>query len=228
MPSLGEVRSGRTIGYTGGTYVWHSCVDCGKLRWVEFIEGQPQALRCNSCAQKGERSHSYGKFGSEAQFWKGGRTICRGYVLVWVSPNDFYYPMATRCRRRRGGGYILEHRLVMAKSLGRCLQPWEIVHHKGIRHSGIENRLDNLRDNLELTLRGNHVTEHSRGYRDGYKKGLADGRMKELQELKEQNRRLLENIKLLQWQIKELRIAQSVASRDGIIIKGTLPSDING
>lgn len=47
-------------------------------------------------------------------------------------------------------GLILEHRLVMAQSLGRCLQPWEIVHHKGIRCSGINNRSDNLEDNLEV------------------------------------------------------------------------------
>lgn len=44
--------------------------------------------------------------------------------------------------RRQGGGYILEHRLVMEQQLGRPLRPHEHVHHiNGVR---ADNRLANL------------------------------------------------------------------------------------
>ncbi len=66
--------------------------------------------------------------------WKGGKTkTTEGYILIYKPnhPNHNY------------GKYVLEHRLVMEKHLGRYLKKEEIVHHKnGIKS---DNRLINLK-----------------------------------------------------------------------------------
>lgn len=137
--------------------------------------------------------------------WKGGRHKVDGYIVVKLEPNNPFSLMAW------GNGYILEHRLVMAQQLGRCLQPWEKVHHKdGIRDHNDYN-------NLELSTAGRHSKEHSKGYSAGYQQGYRDAQsaifsplklqndtlLQGMNQLKLQNEELLKQIKLLQWQIKE-------------------------
>jgi transposase len=69
--------------------------------------------------------------------WRGGRSVTgHGYVAVHVSDDD---PMVSM---RSKAGYVLEHRLVMARSLGRPLQFFESVHH--INGDRKDNRLKNL------------------------------------------------------------------------------------
>jgi len=130
------------------------------------------------------------KIGLEHRSWKGGRTSHGGgYIEVWLSANDPFFPMAKKTSPTTG--YVLEHRLVMAKRLGRCLKSWEVVHHK----DGVKDNNDI--SNLILTTKGTHLDAHSKGYQDGYRQGYQDGQATQLKELREQ-------IRLLQWQIKQI------------------------
>jgi len=130
MPEIGEIKHGRLLGYyPTSKYIWHACVGCGKERWVKLSVGKPSNLQCCTCANK-------------LKGWHGGKVKAEGYIYRYVTSDDFFFPMAVKKSASGKVGYILEHRLVMAKHLGRCLQTWELVHHKN--HIRDDNRIENL------------------------------------------------------------------------------------
>ncbi len=194
MPELGEVKRGKDIGHTKSTggnhkYIWRACIKCSKSRWVYLPKANLSsgAQLCFNCANA---LRSINQSGDRHFRWKGGKTINRGYRKILLYSDSPFISMANDNR------YVAEHRLVIAQYLGRCLQPWEIVHHK----NGV--KLDNRRENLELSTKAGHITEHTRGYQEGFDKGFTEGlqmeRNKQIQELKQE-------IRLLQWQVKSLR-----------------------
>jgi len=147
------------------------CEICGEERWSYLLHGKPRHSMCLSCSRK--------LTGDKTSMWKGGQwSSGKGYLYIKLAPDDFYASMMNKA------GYVARDRLTMAKSLGRCLNKWEIVHHK----DGIKDH-DDI-GNLELQDKSSHLTMHNTGYKAGYRKGLKDGRTKQIQDLKEEIEKL--------------------------------------
>ena len=166
-PKIGDEINGRLIGkHASLLYRWVACPDCGKQRWIAGKQGNYSG-RCHSCGNRYAK-----RFGCKASRWNGGQLHRHdGYTWILLSPDDFFVSMATPRDR-----YIAEHRLVMAKYLGRCLHKWEVVHHKN------GNKSDNRIGNLYLTMQQDHKLGYGQAFQDGYemgyKQGLMDGRKK--------------------------------------------------
>jgi hypothetical protein len=75
--------------------------------------------------------------GEGSPSWKGGRQInAQGYVRVRLADDDPLIEMAGREQM------VSEHRLVMARHLGRSLERNETIHHKNGKRD--DNRIENL------------------------------------------------------------------------------------
>jgi biotin operon repressor len=74
-----------------------------------------------------------GRFGKKAANWQGGRSkSTNGHIYIY-SPE---HPYSNK------QGYVMEHRLVMEKAIGRYLAPEEIIHHINMQKQ--DNTIDNL------------------------------------------------------------------------------------
>ena len=105
--------------------------------------GSVSCIQCLPKKQEGE-NHAH---------WLGGVTRSHGYknVNVWLltpAERTLFASMLLK------GKYVLEHRLVMARKLGRPLRRDETVHHiNGIK-------ADNREENLCLVSVSEHANEH--------------------------------------------------------------------
>ncbi len=136
-PIDGEVRSLQLFNdKRKRKYVWFVCSKCENGHWIDlyYYNKKFKNKLCISCSRS---QRLQGKYNPS---WNGGRHITtEGYVQVYLEKGHTYYSMTVK-----GRNYVLEHRLIIAKNIGRCLKPWEVVHHKN------GDRQDNRLSNLEL------------------------------------------------------------------------------
>lgn len=87
---------------------------------------------------------------------KHEKRMCYGYAYV-------YHPEHQSSLKKGGNkGFVMEHRYVMEKHLGRILNDNECVHHKD------HNRLNNALENLELMTISEHSKLHAKEKRIGH------------------------------------------------------------
>jgi uncharacterized protein (DUF1330 family) len=147
------------------TYIYgqiRRCLNCEQEFFAKENEiEQGEALFCSkSCARSGRFNPQWGKHwesslkgisrpdlrGEKSATWKGG--ISRradGYILVYVPDHPY----------RSKKNYVMQHRLVMEKKLGRYLKRGETVHH--INGDRTANNTENL---VYFETMGQHRTFH--------------------------------------------------------------------
>lgn len=142
-----------------------------KTGWTEstILRRLREAGKIRSFQEASVLAYEKGRLPRKYSMPPGMKIDPRGYVKI----HDPSHPMANKC------GDVFEHRLVMARILGRMLLSTEHVHHI----NGVKN--DNRPENLMLVSQANHTL------RERYCRECL----------------LRKDIRLLRWQIKELQQA---------------------
>jgi hypothetical protein len=124
-------------------YILKICEICGK-EYETYLSKKQKccSLDCKNkfvskkLKQKGIPKNWHPEIGFKKKekniMWKGGRFKSGSYILVH-SPK---HPC------RNSSGYVMEHRLIMEKKIGRFLTKKEVIHH--LDHNKSNNSLDNL------------------------------------------------------------------------------------
>ncbi len=170
---MSETRKQRIA--SGMIVIWNIGIPCSKkikenLRIANL--GKQHSEKSKQLRREWNLKHNWKppvNWGADNYNWKDGRKKHKaGYILI-LQPD---HPKASY-------NYVMEHRLVMEKKIGRYLERWEIVHHI----NGIKD--DNRPENLDLCP---NQTEH-----------LA------VTKLVEENKQLKKKIKELEKRLQDVR-----------------------
>ena len=151
-----------------GAFVKVFCRVCRDTRWcpASLIYKGAQAGTFTGYCQKHYREATKGP---QHFAWKGGTFVnSNGYVIInqsALSPEDLEL---VRDMMPKKYPYIMEHRLVMARHLGRPLESHEVVHHR----NGIRD--DNHLENLQLRTKATHGDGHGDPYYQLWQEALSE------------------------------------------------------
>lgn len=109
------------------------------------------ALKISRIAKEAFASGKRSNLREKNPAWKGGisRSHSKGYIRIKLAPTDPLYAM---CDSK---GYVYEHRLVIARHLGRGLDKNEVVHHRS------QDTTSNSQNSLKLIgSSGEHTQIH--------------------------------------------------------------------
>lgn len=200
-PEPGDIRNACELGKHGHSFLmWHLCVLCGNGRWVILYRDGVRHTHCRKCGVISNKrlKATQALVGPRSPYWKGGRLVNKhGYVSLWVSPDDFFHGMCPK-----GKNHCLEHRLIMAKTLGRLLHSWEEVHHKDL------DPANNNPKNLELKMKGHGTGTTSKVQL-----------VSKLHESKATVKELNAQVKKLTAHVKQLEVRVTMLEADNVLLK---------
>jgi hypothetical protein len=121
----------------GKTHAWIGAYLCVNPKLIYKV-CKKHGIKCQRTGPRSGEGHPD---------WNGGRIYDKhGYVYLYTPNHPF--------GRKSRGTYVLEHRLVMERKLGRYLLPEEVVHHINGKHD------DNRPENLQLFAKNSDHLKH--------------------------------------------------------------------